>query len=165
MNELSYLQWLVKHTPTTWWHDSGDPDEFAFGLKHGATGVTTNPVLTSQALFAQPAYWHSHLEPYHEQENAEGKVAALMQSVARPLASQLLPVHTASQGGQGYVCAQVNPADAANREVMLATARTCHCSRSGCPRRMYRRGNHDNRYGKFYCSAGCGNRRTTSSRY
>jgi transaldolase len=123
MEKLSYLQWLVKHTPTTWWHDSGDPDEFAFGLSHGATGVTTNPVLTSQALHAQPAYWKSHLESYPENGNSTQKVAALMRSVARPLAQQLHSVYSSTLGAQGYVCAQVNPAEAGNRDVMLFMAR------------------------------------------
>jgi hypothetical protein len=27
MAHESYLQWLVHETPTTWWHDSADPDE------------------------------------------------------------------------------------------------------------------------------------------
>ena len=27
MKPKSYLQWLVTETPTTWWHDSADPDE------------------------------------------------------------------------------------------------------------------------------------------
>ena len=101
MEELSYLQWLVKHTPTTWWHDSGDPDEFAFGLSHGASGVTTNPVLTSQALHAQPAYWRSHIEPYHERETRSKKWKRLMRSVALPLASRTSLVHTSTQGAPG----------------------------------------------------------------
>ncbi len=122
MENLSYLQWLVKHTPTTWWHDSGDPDEFAFALTHGASGVTTNPVLTSQALHAQPQFWRSHIEPYDEKGSPEQKVGALMRSVALPLARKLQTIHTSSQGDQGYVCAQVNPAIAGSREVMLAMA-------------------------------------------
>ncbi|TFG66823.1 MAG: hypothetical protein E4H27_09655, partial [Anaerolineales bacterium] len=126
MEKLSYFQWLVKHTPTTWWHDSGDPDEFAFGIAQGASGVTTNPVLTSQALHAQPAYWQSHIEPLDVQGSQEQKVEALMRSVALPLAGALQPVHSSTQGSQGYVCAQVNPADAANRDAMLAMARTFH---------------------------------------
>ena len=126
MDNLSYLQWLVQHTPTTWWHDSGDPDEFAFGLSHGASGVTTNPVLTSQALHAQPAYWRSHIESYHEQGDPEQKVEALMRSVALPLAGRLLDTHTSTKGNQGYVCAQVNPAEASNRNLMLKMARQFH---------------------------------------
>ena len=101
MDELSYLQWLVKHTPTTWWHDSGDPEEFAFGISQGASGVTTNPVLTSQALHAQPDYWRSHIESYDENGNREQKVEALMRSVALPLAGALQPVHRSTQGRQG----------------------------------------------------------------
>ncbi len=54
MENDSYLRWLVQQTATRWWHDSGDPDELALALAHGASGVTTNPILTSQALRAQP---------------------------------------------------------------------------------------------------------------
>jgi transaldolase len=126
MNDLSYLQWLVENTPTTWWHDSGDPDEFAFGISHGATGVTTNPVLTSQALYAQPNYWKTHLEAFDDIVNPEDKVAALMRSVALPLANQLKATYLKSQGNQGYVCAQVNPAEAGNRAYMMETAREYH---------------------------------------
>ena len=43
MTEDSYLRWLVNETPTTWWHDSAEPDELAQGLAHRATAVTTNP--------------------------------------------------------------------------------------------------------------------------
>ncbi|MDF1515897.1 MAG: transaldolase family protein, partial [Anaerolineae bacterium] len=126
MENLSYLQWLVKHTATTWWHDSGDPDEFAFGRSHGATGVTTNPVLTSQALHGQPEYWTTHVEPLDENQSPEEKVETLMRSVACPLARQLESTHTSTGGAQGYVCAQVNPAEASQREVMLATAQKFH---------------------------------------
>jgi transaldolase len=55
MSNDSYLRWLVSQTPTRWWHDSGDPQELERALAQGASGVTTNPVLTYQALRAQPA--------------------------------------------------------------------------------------------------------------
>ena len=126
MEQLSYLQWLCQSTPTTWWHDSGDPDEFAFGLKNGASGVTTNPVLTSQAISAQPEYWQSRFKNIPADIEPDSKVAALMRSVAQPLAQQLEFVHTSSSGSQGYVCAQVNPAEAGNRDIMLSMAKAYH---------------------------------------
>lgn len=126
MENLSYLQWLVAHTPTSWWHDSGDPDEFAFGRANGATGVTTNPVLTSQALYAQPDYWRKHLEAYTDTGDPDRKVEALMRSVALPLTQQLTTVYKSTDGKQGYVCAQVNPAEAGNRDTMRAMAHQFH---------------------------------------
>ena len=50
MASENYFLWLTNETPTTWWHDSGDPAELRLGLANGATGVTTNPVLTYRAL-------------------------------------------------------------------------------------------------------------------
>ena len=126
MEKLSYLQWLVKDTLTTWWHDSGDPDEFAFGLANGATGVTTNPVLTAQAIYGRPDYWKDKLAEFSADLATDDKVAVLMRAVALPLAVQMQPVFEDSSGDEGYVCAQVNPSEAADRDVMLGLARQFH---------------------------------------
>ena len=48
MENLSYLQWLVKHTLTTWWHDSGDPDEFAFALTYSFIEETGDGIAPSK---------------------------------------------------------------------------------------------------------------------
>ena len=56
MMETSYFQWLANETATSWWHDSGDAEELALALQHGAAGVTTNPILSYQAR-ARPAFW------------------------------------------------------------------------------------------------------------
>jgi transaldolase len=126
MEERSYLQWLVEQTPTRWWHDSGDPDELDQGLRHGASGVTTNPVLTSQALYAQPDYWRPRVGTMGSGLNAGEKVEWLMKAVAVPTAAKLVSHHRASNGVGGYVCAQVDPNEAANRDAMLAMARRFH---------------------------------------
>jgi transaldolase len=122
----SYLRWLNDETPTLWWHDSGDPDELDHALAHGASGVTTNPVLTSQALQAQPAYWRPHIGQLSAEPTSNEKVERLMRAVAVPTARKLEPHHRASDGDVGYVCAQVNPTKAGDRETMLATARRFH---------------------------------------
>lgn len=125
--DQSYLQWLTRDTPTLWWHDSGDPDELDFGLSHGACGVTTNPVLTAQALAAQPEAWRDRIDASAVRDvTADEKVAALMRAVAVPAARRLEAAHRASTGNVGYVCAQVNPREAGKRESMLATARRYH---------------------------------------
>jgi len=123
MTPTSYLQWLSQETPTSWWHDSADPDELAFGLAHGAVGVTTNPFLSNLTLRGRPAYWAAQRGPLPAGLTAEARAEAWMQSVVKHAADALLPTYERTAGRQGYVCAQVNPAQAGNREAMLAMAR------------------------------------------
>ena len=118
----SYLGWLASETPTTWWLDSGDPEALHQALYHDATGVTTNPVLCYQALCARPALWRplaGKLTGLAPAERAE----ALTRAVVTHAAASLCGEYRHSDGAAGYVCAQVNPAHAANREAMLAAAR------------------------------------------
>ena len=57
MTADTYLNWLIKNTKTTWWHDSADPVELQRGLDRGAIGVTTNPFLSNVALAKNRAAW------------------------------------------------------------------------------------------------------------
>ena len=52
----NYFEWLAT-TPTTWWHDSANPDEILRAKERGAMGVTTNPVLTYKTFQAHPGIW------------------------------------------------------------------------------------------------------------
>ena len=126
MGNDSYLRWLVDATPTPWWHDSADPEELDRGLAQGACGVTTNPVLTHRALRAQPAFWRGRVGPLDPGLDPSAKAERLMQAVVTAAAVKLEPHHRASGGEVGYVCAQVNPTKAADRETMLAMARRFH---------------------------------------
>jgi transaldolase len=126
METSSYLRWLAHETPTDWWHDSGDPDELDRGLTHGASGVTTNPVLAHRALRAQPETWRpliGHLPP---ELAPDERAIARTRAVVNDAATKLAPQHTASDSALGYVCAQVNPTRAGDREDMLAMARRYH---------------------------------------
>ena len=124
--EKNYLRWLAQDTPTRWWHDSGDPDELAYALMQGASGVTTNPILTAQAWRANPDFWRARCAPLDPALSAEEKAIARMYAVALYAAGQLEPQFHASGGAQGYVCAQVNPNRAGDRESMLGLARRLH---------------------------------------
>jgi transaldolase len=126
MENNSYLRWLVSETPTRWWHDSGDLDELARGLAHGASGVTTNPVLAAQALRSKPEAWRPLVGRLDRGLTAEERAISLMQAVVTAVAARLEPQHTASGGKTGYVCAQVNPSKAGDRESMLPMARRFH---------------------------------------
>lgn len=119
MTPTSYLQWLAQETPTAWWHDSADLDELARGLAHGAVGATTNPVLVNLALRSQPDRWGSlsgDLPP-------EARAEAWLHAVVGRVAAALLPIYVeTADRRQGYVCAQVNPTLAGQREAMFAMA-------------------------------------------
>jgi len=114
---------LIDRTKTTWWHDSADPAELARGIERGAVGATTNPFLANLALSANKARWAKNTQRVLSQNlEPEKRAEALMQIVVTDAAQQLLPHHKPG-GWTGYVCAQVNPSRAGDRETMLAMAR------------------------------------------
>lgn len=121
--EHGYLNWLVENTATTWWHDSGDPEELRRALPCGAAGVTTNPILTAQTLCSNPEAWAAALSALPGGLPKEEQAEALIRCVATNAAEMLKPVYDATLGAQGYVCAQVNPSQAGDRDAMLAMAR------------------------------------------
>jgi len=124
MQDLNYLQWLSGHTETAWWHDSGDPQELQKALANGAVGVTTNPVLCAQALKKNPEFWGEDIRKVIETSLNQGvKAESLMRIVVVHAASLLEPIYRSSQGRQGFVCAQVNPDLAGEREAMYAMAK------------------------------------------
>ncbi len=126
MAEDSYLRWLVNETPTTWWHDSAEPDELAQGLAHGATGVTTNPILTYQTLAANPDRWLAMLPDNTSDLSPQSRAELLMGTIVRNAAKMLEPVYERTGSRLGYVCAQVDPAIASDRDAMTQMARRFH---------------------------------------
>lgn len=124
MDDRNYLQWLAGDTDTVWWHDSGDPKELEQALANGAVGVTTNPVLCAQALQSNQEHWGDEIRTVLRREQSPGsKAESLMRIVVAHAARQLEPVHQATHGMQGYVCAQVNPSLAGDRDAMYAMAK------------------------------------------
>jgi transaldolase len=122
----TYLDWLVRDTKTKWWHDSARETELDVALNHGASGVTTNPVLASVAL-KEDRKSLAPLEAILARElQHEQKAEALMRLVVTKATERLLPEYEASKGRSGFVCAQVNPLHADNRERMYAMAKRFH---------------------------------------
>lgn len=123
----SYLNWLLAKTATRWWHDSAAAAELAVGLSRGAVGVTTNPVLASAALKTDREMWRAEIDRVTAAKlPSEQHAEALMQIVVTAAADRLLPEFEASRGASGFVCAQVNPLRAGDREGMLPMARRLH---------------------------------------
>lgn len=127
MRSDTYLNWLIEHTPTQWWHDSAAPEELDLGLELGAVGVTTNPVLASAAVKKNRELWSLAIErALASNFPAEQQAEALMRVAVTDAAGKLMPQFEASKGQSGFVCAQVNPARAGDRECMYPMAKRFH---------------------------------------
>jgi transaldolase len=123
----TYLDWVISNTRTTWWHDSAEAAELALGLERGAVGVTTNPFLANLALVKDRALWASDIDRVVARNlPPEVKAEALMQIAVTKTAEKLVPEYRASNGRSGFVCAQVNPMHAGERDCMLAMAHRFH---------------------------------------
>lgn len=127
MEQAGYLYWAINNTKTTWWHDSAEPSELERGIERGAVGATTNPFLSHLALSRNKSTWAKQIESVLSKDaEPEKRAEALMSIAITHAARQLEPEYEKSGGQMGYVCAQVNPARAADRGSMLSMARRFH---------------------------------------
>jgi len=127
MKQTTYLQWAIENTRTAWWHDSAEPGELECGMRRGAVGATTNPFLSNLALSQNRGAWAQEIDrALSENAEPERKAENLMSIAITHAARQLEPQYEKSEGRMGYVCAQVNPVRAADRECMLSMARRFH---------------------------------------
>src|SRR5438045_3404717 len=127
----TYLNWVIGQTRTKWWHDSAEEVELDTGLERGAIGVTTNPLLANAALNKNRAVWSAAIDAVLEEARArnlppEAKAEALMRIAVTRAAEKLRPEYESSRGQSGFVCAQVNPLRAGDREYMHAMAKRLH---------------------------------------
>ena len=123
----TYLDWVISNTRTKWWHDSAEAAELALGLERGAVGVTTNPFLANLALVKDRTLWASDIDRVIARNlPPEIKAEALMQMAVTKTVEKLVPEYRASNGRSGFVCAQVNPMHAGERDCMLAMAQRFH---------------------------------------
>jgi len=124
MQLQSYLQWLSESTATRWWCDSGVPSEIDLAFQHGAVGITTNPPLSATAISLKPVEWRAQIEEISKSAaDPSTKAQELIRLVVTQGAQKLSPLFVRTSGKLGYICAQVDPANAGNREEMLAMGR------------------------------------------
>ena len=127
MKRNAYLYWLLENTKTTWWHDSGDPAELDAAIEDGASGVTTNPVLSALALTSNRDKWKREIQDVLSgEEKLKHKAELLMKIVLTDAAKKMQGTYEKTGGKAGYVCAQVDPARAGQREQMSEMARRFH---------------------------------------
>ena len=122
----TYFDWLAKETPTTWWHDSANPDEIDRAKTMGAQGVTTNPVLTFKTFEAQPDYWAKGVNSVPEELEMGERAEALLNLVATDAAAKFRDVFDATGGRHGLALGQLNPGLAGSAEGMKAQAERIH---------------------------------------
>jgi transaldolase len=127
MNTDTYLNWIVEKTKTSWWNDSADPAELQLALDRGAVGATTNPFLSSVAFFKNREKWAGEINPVLARRlSAEQQAEELMRLVIARAAAMCRPIYDKTSGTAGFVCAQINPSRAGERESMMAMARRFH---------------------------------------
>jgi transaldolase len=127
MPQQTFLDWMIWQTSTQWWHDSAEASELALGLERGAIGITTNPFLANVALVKNRLQWADAIEGVLASRlEPEAKAEALTKIVVTRAAEKLLPQFEASKRQNGWVCGQVNPNRAGDRDCMQAMARRYH---------------------------------------
>ena len=108
-----------------WWNDSGVPAELSEAVALGAVGGTSNPVIVSQAVKAQPALCHPIIDRLLAENrfDTEDDIAwKLLHTLAIDAAARLKPVFDATRGAKGFLSAQVNPKYYPSKELMVAQA-------------------------------------------
>ena len=108
-----------------WWNDSGVPSELSEAVALGAVGGTSNPVIVSQAVKAQPALCHpiiDRLAQEYPTANEDDLAWHLIHTLARDAASRLMPVYNATRGVKGFLSVQVSPKHYANKDRMVEQA-------------------------------------------
>ena len=108
-----------------WWNDSGVPAELSEAVALGAVGGTSNPVIVSQAVKAQPALCNPIIDRLlveHPADTEDDIAWKLIHTLAVDAASRLLPVYVATRGVKGFLSTQVNPKYYPNYDRMVAQA-------------------------------------------
>ena len=112
---MNYLEWINQCTPTRWWHDSGNPDEIELAIRRGATGVTTNPVLTFRSFQSQPEFWNPKVVALGDDFEPEARAEALLKLVATYAAEKVRPVYERTNGADGYALGPATPRACSHR--------------------------------------------------
>jgi transaldolase len=108
-----------------WWNDSGVPDELGEAVALGAVGGTSNPVIVSQAVKAQPALCNPIVDRLirdHPTDTEDDIAWKLIHTLAIDAASRLKPVYDRTRGAKGFLSVQVNAKFYPNKDLMVAQA-------------------------------------------
>ena len=116
-----YVKWLSE-TAGHWWTDTAELQTMDEAIENGATGVTTNPVLVKKSLYAFPDFWRPYLKSA-EGLTGDAKAEEIIRCITVEIAKKFQPIYEATNGAQGYVCAQVNPKKQGDTASMIEMGR------------------------------------------
>ena len=118
--KTDYLAWMASETPSRWNNDSADHIEIEEAEESGAVGVTTNPPLTHAVLSQYSELYRNETASMDSALRGDDRVLALIGIVVRRIAKRFTGLFHSSGGKIGFVRAQVNPMDSADKASMLA---------------------------------------------
>lgn len=125
----TYLRAMALDGKTQFWNDSAEPEEIGRALDTGAVGVTTNPVLVTRTVLAHRDEWAAQVRDLARTVGVERLPHEVTARVVATAADLVRPLFERSLGGLGLVCAQVNPFDHGDAELMMAEALQFHALR------------------------------------
>lgn len=97
---------------TEFWNDSCALSEVQEAVDNGAVGATSNPVIVLNAVKADPKTWTPIIDQFVKDNPhaIEDEIAwMLIEDLGKKAAKILEPIHTRTNGAQGYLSMQVNP--------------------------------------------------------
>jgi transaldolase len=103
---------LTTERGADFWNDSCALNELGEAVRNGAVGATSNPVIVSTAVKADPGTWTPVLDELvlSMPEAGEDEIAwSLIEAIGRRAAALLEPVYRETGGRKGFLSMQVNP--------------------------------------------------------
>ncbi len=119
MRENDYLKWMAENTDTIWCNDSAITTDLEAALLYGATGCTSNPPLTYEALMKNPEIFADAVAAIPANIKGDDRVVELLGVVVRHIAGILAETYRKTDGQCGYIRTQVQPGLRGDAEGML----------------------------------------------
>ena len=119
MRKSEYLLWMAENTETIWCNDSALESDIRDALLYGATGCTSNPPLTYEALTTEPWLYKEAVDAIPGEIKGDDRVVELIGIVVRYIAGLLRETYDRTAGECGYIRTQVRPEIGRDADAML----------------------------------------------
>jgi transaldolase len=123
MSKCEYLNWMAKNTPTQWCNDSALMTDIDAALASGASGCTSNPPLTFEALTVETSLYANGVSAIPATAQGDDRIVELLGVVVRNIAKRLRSVYEESGKTRGFIRSQVQPKKFGNGAAMLRQGR------------------------------------------
>lgn len=125
-NYLGKLHETVTKFPCTdIWMDSCGKEELTYGIAHGCTGATSNPIIVAAVVRKELPYWEPCIQKIIEENpsfSEDDVVWELIDEVGRQRSPLLLPVFVQYKGKKGRLSIQTNAKNYRNTQKMIDQA-------------------------------------------